>query len=32
MNYKFVRVQNGVDVYRDRRDGREVFIGRTTPP
>lgn len=31
-NYEFLRVENGVDVYRDRRNGREVFIGRTTPP
>ena len=31
-HYEFLRVENGMDVYRDKRNGREVFIGRTTPP
>jgi hypothetical protein len=30
-NYEFLRVENGLDVYRDRTTGREVYIGRTTP-
>jgi hypothetical protein len=29
-NYEFLRTQDGLDVYRDRRDGREVFVGRTS--
>lgn len=31
-NYEFVRFENGVDVYRDRRNGTEIFVGRTTSP
>ena len=29
-NLEFLRAEDGVTVYRDRRSGREVFIGRTT--
>ncbi len=31
-DYEFLRVQDGLDVYRNKASGREVFIGRTTPP
>lgn len=31
-DYEFIRTQNGVDVYRHKTTGREVFVGRTTPP
>ena len=31
-NYEFLRTENGLDVYRDRTTGRELFIGRTSPP
>ena len=28
---EFLRSENNVDVYRDRRNGREVYVGRTAP-
>jgi hypothetical protein len=28
---EFVRRENGIDVYRDRRTGQELYVGRTTP-
>lgn len=28
---EFVRRENNVDVYRDRRTGQELYVGRTTP-
>ena len=31
-DYEFLRVENGVDVYRHKESGREYYTGRTTPP
>ena len=31
-NHEFLGTENGLDVYRERTSGREVYIGRTTPP
>jgi hypothetical protein len=28
---EFIRRENNVDVYRDRRTGQELYVGRTTP-